>query len=145
VRRLFGPKTTITAPDGAEWELYVSRFRGPRWEARDYDSPTDALTSNWNPSGGIVLLLLEIPLFLYNCILVPAVTYVFSLPVAAVRSRRSRTWTVEALCWWPHEQRFRWTVQSGDRARVAAEIASGIAEGRWAQPAGAVFHGQEVR
>jgi hypothetical protein len=36
-------------------------------------------------------------------------------------------------------------VEAGDRARVKAEIAGGIREGRWAQPAGAVFHGQETR
>jgi hypothetical protein len=102
------------------------------------------MTGNWNPSGG-VLLLLEVPLFVYHCILVPAAGYLLRLPAAAVRSRRSQTWTVEAVCWWPHEQRFRWSVDAGDRARVAAEIAAGIAEGRWAQPTGAVFHGQETR
>jgi hypothetical protein len=99
---------------------------------------------NQNPSGG-VLLLLEIPLFVYHCILVPAFLYLLSLPAAAMRSRRSQTWTVEAVCWWPHEQRFRWSVESRNRARVTAEIAAGIAAGRWAQPAGAVFHGQETR
>jgi hypothetical protein len=144
VRRLFGPKTTITAPDGREWELYVSRFRGPRWEPQDYDSPTELMMWNRNPSGG-VLVLLEIPLFLYYCVVAPAVAYVIRLPAAAVRSRRSRTWTVEAVCWWPHEQRFRWSVDARDRDRVATEIANGIAAGRWAQPSAAVFHGQETR
>jgi hypothetical protein len=99
---------------------------------------------NRNPSGG-VLVLLEIPLFLYYCVVAPAVAYVIRLPAAAVRSRRSRTWTVEAVCWWPHEQRFRWSVDAGDRDRVATEIANGIAAGRWAQPSAAVFHGQETR
>jgi hypothetical protein len=102
------------------------------------------MTWNWNPSGS-VLLLLELPLFAYNCILVPAVTFILRLPAAVVRSRRSKTWTVEAICWWPHEQRFRWSVDAADRVRVAAEISQGVAEGRWAQPAGAVFHGEEIR
>jgi hypothetical protein len=140
----FRPQRTITAPDGREWELYVSKFRGPGWEPQDYDSPTDLMMWNRNPSGGL-LLLLEIPLFVYHCILVPAVSYAVRLPMAVVRARRSETWTVEAVCWWPHEQRFRWSVEAGDRARVTAEIATGIADGRWAQPPGAVFHGQEAR
>jgi hypothetical protein len=100
---------------------------------------------NWNASSAVLLLLLEVPLFVYNCILLPAFRVLVSLPAAAVRSRRSRTWTVEVVCWWPHEQRFRWSVGAADRARVTAEIAEGIAEGRWAQPAGAIFHGQEMR
>ena len=142
--RWFGPSTTITAPDGREWELYVNRFRGPRWQPRDYDSPTELLTWNRNPSGG-VLLLLEIPLFALNCILLPALGYVLGLPAAVVRSRRAKTWLVEAVSWWPHEQRFQWSVDAEMRDRVTREIATGIAEGRWAQPAGAVFHGQVTR
>ncbi len=122
----------------------MNRFRGPRWRPRDYDSPADLMTWNWNSSGA-VLLLLEIPLYVYNCIVIPAFTYALSLPAAVVRSRRSRTWTVEAVCWWPHEQRFRWSVDAADRDRVTAEIAEAIGEGRWAQPAGAIFHGQETR
>jgi len=123
----------------------VSRFRGPPWEPADYDSPTELLTWTWSPSGGVLLVLLEIPLFLYHCVVVPAVAYVIRLPAAAVRSRRSRTWTVEAVCWWPHEQRFRWSVDARDRDGVAAEIADGISAGRWAQPSAAVFHGEETR
>ena len=145
MRSPFGPKARITAPDGRDWELYLSRFRGPPWEPADYDSPAELMTWTWSPSGGVLLVLLEIPLFLFHCVVVPAATYVIRLPAAALRSRRSQTWTVEAVCWWPHEQRFRWSVESRDRARVTAEIAAGISEGRWAQPAGAVFHGQETR
>ena len=123
----------------------MSRFRGPRWQPRDYESPSELITWNWNLSGGVLLLLLEVPLFLYNCVLVPAATFLLRLPAAIVRLRRSETWTVEALCWWPHEQRFRWSVDAANRVRVAAEISQGIAEGRWAHPAGAVFHGEEIR
>ena len=142
--RWFAPEATVTAPDGRVWELYVGRFRGPRWTPREYDSPADAMEWNWN-SSGVVLMLLELPLFVFNCILVPAVTYVLRLPAAVVRSRRSRTFTVEAVCWWPHEQRFRWSVKDGHVPRVMNQIAAGIAEGEWAQPTGAVFHGQETR
>jgi hypothetical protein len=139
------PDLTVVDPAGATWEIYVSRFRGPRWQPRDYESPSELMTWNWNLSGGVLLLLLEVPLFLYNCVLVPAATFLLRLPAAIVRSRRSETWTVEALCWWPHEQRFRWSVDAANRVRVAAEISQGIAEGRWAHPAGAVFHGEEIR
>jgi hypothetical protein len=96
-------------------------------------------------SAGVLLVLLEIPIFVYNCILLPAVGYVLRAPAAIVRSRRSTTWVVEAVSWWPHEQRFQWSVETSERDRVTAEIARGIGEGHWAQPAGAVFHGEVTR
>jgi hypothetical protein len=134
---VFGPKVTIEAPDGATWEVYVSRFRGPRWRAWGYDDPPYAGSG---ASG--VWVVISAVLFFVHDILLPAITYVVSLPAALVRSRRSSTWVVEAVCWWPHEQRFQWWVDARDRARVTDEVVTGIAEGRWAQPSGAVFRGE---
>jgi hypothetical protein len=104
---------------------------------RDYDAP------DWSLS--VVPIVVAAALFVVYCVVLPAVAYVASLPRAVVRSRRSRTWIVEAVCWWPHEQRFRWSVDTSQCARVTAEVVAGIAEGRWAQPAGALFQGQVTR
>lgn len=138
VPRWSRPETTVTAPDGATWEVYVDRPTGVRWQPSDYDVPDPYFDSK----GGLVVAVIAIPLFVVNCIVVPAVRYLLSLPAGVVRSRRSTTWVVEAVCWWPHEQRFRWSVETSQRDRVTAEIVKGIGQGRWAQPTGAVFHGQ---
>jgi hypothetical protein len=137
--RWFRPETTVDAPDGRTWEVYVSRFRGPRWRPWDYEEPPYA----GNASGGWFLI--DAVQFVVYAVLLPAMSLVLRLPAAFVRSRRSSTWVVEAVCWWPHEQRFQWWVDAGDRGRVTDEVAKGIAEGRWAQPAGAVFNGEVTR
>jgi hypothetical protein len=130
---MFRPEVTVDAPDGSTWEVYVSRFRGPKWRPWRYDEPP------YVNSGAV--LVDAVQSVVYDFVL-PAVSYVLRLPAAFVRSRRSSTWIVEAVCWWPQEQRFQWWVDAGDRVRVADEVAEGIAEGRWAQPTGAVFRGQ---
>ena len=137
---MFGRKATVDAPDGRTWEVYVNHVRGPRWREWAYDeAPYEAVnaTEGW--------LVIEAVQFVVFGVVLPTISYVLRLPAAVVRSRRSRTWVVEAVSWWPHEERFQWWVDAGDRARVADEVVKGIAEGRWAQPAGAVFRGQVTR
>jgi hypothetical protein len=46
--------------------------------------------------------------------LVGAFWFVIALPAAVIRSSRSRTRRVEAICWWPNEVRMVWECQ--DRA-----------------------------
>ena len=137
------PETTVTDPDGQTWELYVGRPTGVRWRPGDYDE----LPYEWDAqtNAAFALALLEVPLFLYHSVLAPAARYVCGLPAGLIRSRRSTTWIVEAVSWWPHEQRFQWSVEASERDRVTAEITRGIVEGRSAQPAGAVFHGEVTR
>ena len=134
---MFGPAATVDAPDGSTWEVYVSRFRGPRWRPWTYEEPPYA-----GPGASAPWLVIGAMQFVLYDVVLPAISYVVRLPAAVLRSRRSTTWVVEAVCWWPHEQRFQWWVDAVDRARVTDEVAKGIAEGRWAQPAGAVFNGQ---
>jgi hypothetical protein len=93
----------------------------------------------------LIWALLEIPLFLVNQVAVPALRYFIQIPIAIVRNRKSTTWTIEAVSWWPHEQRFSWTADASEKDRVLAEIAAGISEGRWAQPHRSVFRGQTNR
>lgn len=132
---MFRPEVTVEAPDGSSWEIYVSRVRGPQWRPwtyEDLDLPVNSLPS---------LVVGSLQFVIFDVVL-PAISFVLRLPFAVLRSRRSRTWVVEAVSWWPHEQRFQWWVDAADRERVRDEVAKGIAEGRWAQPAGAVFNGQ---
>jgi hypothetical protein len=147
VPRWSRPDRTVNAPDGGVWELYVSRGNGGlRWQPRDYDSsPVSGEDGVSSGALSLVGLIVEIPLFLFNQILFPAVRYLLRLPFGLVQSRSSDTWTVEAVRWWPREERYSWSVgDASQRERVLAEVASGITEGRWAQPTGAVFHGEST-
>jgi hypothetical protein len=137
---MFRPVATVDAPDGRTWEVYVSRFRGPGWRPWSYDEPPYGTSSSAGP--WVVVGALQ---FLVYDLVLPTISYLLRLPAALVRSRRSSTWIVEAVCWWPHEQRFQWWVDARERSRVADEVVRGISEGRWAQPAGAVFNGQVTR
>lgn len=138
--RWLRPEVTVEAPDGRTWEVYVSRFRGPQWRPWSYEEP---LYGNSNAAAG--WLAIGAVQFLVYDVVLPTISYVLRLPAAFVRSRRSTTWVVEAVCWWPHEERFQWWVDGGERSRVTQEVVAGIAAGRWAQPAGAVFNGQVSR
>ena len=139
--RWFRPEVTVEAPDGRSWEIYVTRFRAPRWRPWDYDDEPPYVSSN---ASGAWFVLAAVQFAIFDVVL-PAISFVLRLPAAFVRSRRSNTWVVEAVCWWPQEERFQWWVEARDRSRVTDEVAKGIAEGRWAQPAGAVFNGQVTR
>lgn len=119
------------------WEIYVTRSPAPGWTPLDYDVPIRS-----GSSASIVWLILEIPVFLVSAILVPAVLFILRLPAALVRSRRSKVWSIEAVTWWPREQRLRWSTPRDQHVRVLQEIAAGISEGHIVQPAGAVFHGE---
>ena len=61
---VFRPKRKVTAPDGCEWEIYVSRVPLPAWRP--------ARNSTFDLTGmpvDYLFLLLEIPRFLFNQIL----------------------------------------------------------------------------
>ena len=115
--RWFRPSRTVTAPDGRRWEIYVGRATGLRWRPSDYDYPQ---TYGVTDAGSVIWKLLEIPVFLFNQVVLPAVRYVLAAPFALARAGRSDRWTVEAVCWWPSEERLVWTVAASDRERVLA-------------------------
>lgn len=133
MRGWFRPERTVTAPDGRTWEIYVGRATALRWRPSDYEQHE---TYGVSDAGSWLWMLLEIPVFLFNQVVLPAVRFVVSAPFAYARSRTSNRWNVEAVCWWPSEQRVVWSVGSSDRDRVTAEIANGLGQGRQVTPVG---------
>lgn len=137
----FTPVRKVTDPDGRSWEVYAFRMQVPSW--RDGDAA--GLGDPWeSPVGGLFFvpwLLAQIPLFLFHHVLVPAVRFVLALPRAAVGSRRTTTWTVEAVSFFPAEDRYAWTTTSDHRRRVVDQVATGLEQGEIARPLGAAFHG----
>lgn len=81
-------------------------------------------------------MLLEIPVFVFNQVLLPIARIVVRAPFALARSRMSDRWSIEAVCWWPSEQRLVWSVSAADRDRVTDEITNALRDGHWVTPVG---------
>jgi hypothetical protein len=134
---VFRPKRKVTAPDGCEWEIYVSRVPLPAWRPARYSTfdltgmPVDYL-----------FLLLEIPRFLFNQILLPLARFAVDLPAAALRGRRTRTVTIEAICFWPRRESLVWTAGREHENRVVDQIVAALERAEAAEPVGATFRGR---
>ena len=131
--RWLRPSRTVTAPDGRTWEIYVGRATGLRWRPNDYEY---AQTYGVADAGSLIWTLLEIPVFLFNQVVLPAVRYVLVAPLALARSRLSDRWNVEAVCWWPSEERLVWSVAGSDLDRVLAEVTDALRDCHRVTPAG---------
>jgi hypothetical protein len=132
------PSRKVTAPDGTEWELYVSRFALPPWRPARYTG-SDPITS---APFELVLFLLSIPIFLVEQVAWPLLRFVLELPGAAVRARRTRTATGEAICFSPRKVSLVWTTSDDHSDRVLAQIADALIAGEQPQPLGARFAGR---
>ena len=136
---LFGPDRRVAAADDWTWEIYVRRVQLPAWRRSELlDEPDDPVTrfdAIWS--------LLTAPFFLITDVLAPILRIVIGLPFALVRAIRPRVWKIEAVSFWPHEERYVWTTTRSDRARVLDEIADALEHRRFAQPRGAIFHGRQ--
>src|SRR4051794_13097249 len=129
------PKRRVLDPDGAEWEVYVSRTVLPRWNpADDYE---------FGPLGAarIVTVLFEGVLTLVTAIVVPLLRMTAALPRAWMRGRRSSVYRIEAVTWFPQRQSYSWTTSAEDVDEALIAIFAGIRRGRPAQPECAVFLG----
>jgi hypothetical protein len=128
------PQRKVLDPDGAEWELYVSRMVLPTWRPSDHEvGPLGQST--------IFGLLLEGLYAIVGAILVPVARLLAALPGAWLRGRRSREYRIEAITWFPHRQSQIWTTSAEDLDEALIAISAGIRRGRPAQPACAVFRG----
>ncbi len=134
----FSPARKVTAPDGREWEIYVSQAPLPPWRPSAYQG--SAFGEAGTPFD-VVVFLLEIPLFFFNQLLLPLVRFLVDLPSTALRGRRSQTVTIEAICFGPRNERWVWTAARDHRDRVVDQIAGAFARGEPAQPLGAEFKG----
>ena len=81
-------------------------------------------------------MLLEIPVFVFNQVLLPIARIVVRAPFALARSRMSDRWSSEAVCWSPSEQRLVWSVSAADRDRVTDELTNALRDGHWVTPVG---------
>lgn len=138
--RPFRPSRKVVDPQGQEWELYVSRFAVPAWKEGEYNDP-DMLGT-----GGVGTLI-EIPFalvgFLWSSILVPLLRFVFVMPFAVIKGRRSKSAWIEAMCFYPEPETRTWTTTTDQVESVLDEIVRGLQEGKVVQPKGAVYEGSE--
>jgi len=137
------PARKVIAPDGTEWELYVSRFALPPWRPARYAGPDSVSAFAVSDSvGDLLFLLLAIPIFLVEQVVWPLFRFLLELPATAVRARRTRTVTVEAICFWPRKVSLVWTTSQDHSDRVLAQVADGLAAGEMPVPLGASFAGR---
>jgi hypothetical protein len=139
---IFSPRRKVTAPDGVEWEIYVSRFALPPWRPATYDGLAATGDSGSGTPADLLFFVLEIPLFVFNQILLPLGRLVADLPSAVLRSRRSTEVTVEAVCFWPRKVSLVWKAAPDDAAVVVSRVAAALARGEEPRPPDARFLGR---
>lgn len=139
---IFRPARTVTAPDGVEWELYASRFAFPPWRPAAYGGSAALADGGWGSPADLLFWVLEIPLFVLREILVPVGRMLADLPAAAVHARRTRTVTVEAICFWPRKVSLVWTASPDHADRVLSQVAAALLRGERPSPLGATFVGE---
>jgi hypothetical protein len=96
--------------------------------------------------GGAALLfaLLDMVVAVVYDLLIPLLRAIVAAPVAFVRSSKSGRRTIEALTLWPHEERYVWETDAERVDHVLEEIALGLGQGTFVQPAEAVFLGRQT-
>jgi len=138
----FRPRRTVSDPSGQQWELYVSRVAPPSWSEGE---GSELASSPPLSMPGAELMLLTIPFaivgFLWSSIIVPLARFVFLMPFAVVRGRRSHAARIEAMCFYPEPETRTWTTTIDQVDSVLEEIAAGLEAGKVVQPAGAVYLG----
>ena len=128
----------IVAPDGTRWELYVVRYELPRWRPSDYE---DAQAPSSSQPAGLVFIAANAVLSLVSDLLLPLLRMLVTMPFTLMRSSRSSRRRIEALTFWPHEERYVWETDAADVELVVAEIAAGLEHGTFAQPSEADYLG----
>jgi hypothetical protein len=136
---IFSPQRKVTAPDGVEWEIYVSRFSLPQWRPATYEG---FASSGSGTPADLVFFVLEIPLFVFKQIMLPLGRLVVELPSSVLRARRTTEVTVEAVCFWPRKVSIAWTAMPDDAALVVSRVAAALARGEEPLPPDARFLGR---
>mgnify|MGYP000088298948 CR=1 FL=1 len=136
---LFRPRRKVIAPDGREWEIYVTRLVLPEWSSEEVTTSTgygDGLLSEI-----FVFVVIDLPKMVARQLVYPLLRALALFPATLLRARKGGVLTVDAVCFWPDRQGYRWTTTAEQIDKVTEEIASGLAKGRIDRPAGAEFHG----
>jgi len=139
---IFSPQRNVTAPDGVEWEIYVSRFSLPPWRSATYDGLAATGDGGSGTPADLLFFVLEIPLFVFKQILLPLARLVVELPSSVLRARRTTEVTVEAVCFWPRKVSLVWTAMPDDAALVVSRVAAALARGEEPRPPEARFLGR---
>ena len=67
--------------------------------------------------------------------------YPIDLVAAALRARRSDTWTIEAVTWGGHRERHRWVTTAEYRRQVLLQVEGGLERGDDPRPRHATYIG----
>jgi hypothetical protein len=126
---------TVQAPDGAEWEISASKLVSPRWRPGAEDQ------GMFISRGGVVFG--EGPLSaLYNGMLLPLFRYMFELPGAIAKGRRSKVIWIEAKSYYPVQESYYWRTSADHVVAAIDDIARGLEAGEIApRTIRASYHG----
>jgi hypothetical protein len=122
---VFRPSVKVTGPEGREWEVYAYKINvGPRgyFESDLDDVPVGSAT--------VAAELWFVGALVWIVMLVPRlVLRVGDVAVAAVRAAASDRWTIEAVTWLPHPERYAWSTTSEYKGQVLAQVEGHLARG----------------
>jgi hypothetical protein len=133
---LFRPARKVSGPAGVYWELYASKTRLPSWREAGVH-----ISRSGDPILDIPIVIFTL---LWGVLVAPLVFLLVLVPIAVARGRRSRAIRIEAVRTFPEREVLLWTTTEGSVEVVLEEIAAGLAEGKVAQPEGAVYSGRET-
>jgi hypothetical protein len=130
-----GVVRTVQAPDGAEWEISASRLVSPKWR------PGDLNPSLMGVRGGPFFD--EGPLSaIFNGMLLPLFRYMFELPSAIAKGRRSKVIWIEAKSYYPVQESYYWRTSADHVVAAIDDIARGLEAGEIApRSIRASYHG----
>jgi hypothetical protein len=82
--------------------------------------------------------------FLWSSLVSPLLRFVFLMPVAYVKGRRSHAMRIEAVSYDGRQETRLWTTTSDMADSVFNQIALGLEEGRLVVPVGSVYSGSRA-
>ena len=130
-----GVVRTVRAPDGAKWEISASRLVSPKWRPGDLNPSLMGVRAGHfldeGPLSGI-----------FNGMLLPLARYMFELPGAIAKGRRSKVIWIDAKSYYPVHESYYWTTSADHVVAAIDDIARGLEAGETApRSIRASYHG----
>lgn len=120
----------------------MTRFEPPAWKPAPYSSAADDYGGAFYAARLMILfVVIEIPLFIVLCLVVPLLRFVVLMPWTIVRGLRSQRLRVEAVTFYPWHESHLWFTNRDHVDEVVRQVARGFTMGDVAQPLGADFRG----